>query len=271
MTPEPSPNPRDQEGWCFPDTEAGIVAAVEKGATHLWANTILFETHPLQTSTALDHHASQIRVVGQPPRLVDKYDDKSFVNSLLRKDGSFPLPRFWILESSSHSVLGDLSYPAVGKPIRGRGSHGVKVCFTEAELSTHLEGILRESPIVMVEEYLSGIEGTVTVMPKSDENPSYWSMPFVVRFNHENHIAPYNGVVAVTANSRVLSDEELKQTPAYEEVSKHCERVAEKLKATAPIRVDVRRYNDHDPDAKFAIFDVNMKPVRPSEPSHKTL
>lgn len=271
VTPDVSPTPRDQEGWCFPDTEAGIVAAVEKGATHLWANTILFGTHPLQTSPALDHLASQIRVVGQPPRLVDQYDDKGFVNSLLRKDGSFPLPQFWILESPSPSIPANLPYPVVGKPIRGRGSHGVKVCFSEAELFAHLEEILRESPIVMVEEYLSGTEGTVTVMPKSKANPAYWSMPFVVRFNHENHIAPYNGIVAVTANSRVPSDEELKQTPAYDEVCKHCERVAEKLKVTAPIRIDVRRYNDHDLDTKFAIFDVNMKPVRTFEPWSRTL
>lgn len=39
------------------------------------------------------------------------------------------------------------------------------------------------------------------------------------------------------------------------------ERAAELLGVTAPIRIDVRRYSD-SPESSFALFDVNMKPVR---------
>ena len=39
------------------------------------------------------------------------------------------------------------------------------------------------------------------------------------------------------------------------------ERAAELLGVTAPIRIDVRRYSDSS-DSSFALFDVNMKPVR---------
>lgn len=39
------------------------------------------------------------------------------------------------------------------------------------------------------------------------------------------------------------------------------ERAAELLGVTAPIRIDVRRYRDSR-ESKFALFDVNMKPVR---------
>ena len=81
----------------------------------------------------------------------------------------------------------------------------------------------------------------------------------MVRFNHEDGIAPYNGVVAVTANSKVPSEEELREE-SYMELCRQCARVAEKLKATAPIRIDARRYTDES-SSKFALFDVNMKPV----------
>lgn len=152
-----------------------------------------------------------------------------------------------------------LTYPIVGKPIRGRGSHGVKVCHTEPELCAHLEVILKESPLVMVEEFLAGEEGTVTVMPPSADRPQYWALPIVVRFNHEGGIAPYNGVVAVTRNSRVPSDAELESDPAFTEISEQCVQVAEKLRVTAAIRIDVRRISK-TPGARFAMFDVNMKP-----------
>jgi D-alanine-D-alanine ligase-like ATP-grasp enzyme len=259
VTETNDPFPLQDDGWCFPDTERGILAAIQKGATHLWANTILFGNHPLQASEALDKHAMKIRVVGQPPLLVDEHDDKNFVNSLLRRDGRFTLPESRILNCADSSCTFGLAYPVVAKPIRGRGSHGVAVCHSEKHLCAHVETLLRESPLVMVEEYLPGEEATITVMPPSTERPHYWSLPIVVRFNHEDGIAPYNGVVAVTSNSRLPSDEELQADPAYADISKQCEQVAELLKVTAPIRIDVRRIRK-EPMAKFAMFDVNMKP-----------
>lgn len=259
ITESKEPFPLVDEGWCFPDTERGILAAIQRGATHLWANTILFGTHPLQQSDALDKYAARIRVVGQPPLLVEEHDDKNFVNSLLRKDGRFRLPESRILNCADESCTFGLTYPVVGKPIRGRGSHGVKVCHSEKQLIAHLREILQESPLVMVEDYLRGEEATVTVMPPSKDQSHYWSMPIVVRFNHDDGIAPYNGAVAVTSNSRVPSEEELSADPAYADISKQCEQVAALLQVTAPIRIDVRRI-DTKPKASFAMFDVNMKP-----------
>lgn len=259
ITESDEPFPLQDEGWCFPDTERGILAAIQKGATHLWANTVLFGTHPLQGSEALDRHARRLRVIGQPPLLVDEHDDKNFVNSLLRRDGRFLLPESRILNCADPSCTFGLSYPVVGKPIRGRGSHGVKVCRNEAELTAHVESLLKESALVMVEDYLPGEEATVTVMPPSKEHHHYWALPIVVRFNHDSGIAPYNGVVAVTRNSRVPSEEELKSNPTYADISKQCEQVAELLQVTAPIRIDVRRVSK-DLKSPFAMFDINMKP-----------
>lgn len=259
LTPTANPDPSNDDGWCFPDTEDGILSAVNGGATHLWANTILFASHPLQTSAKLARHAADLRIVGQPPCLVEQYDDKNFVNNLLRKDGSYDLPKSWLVGLVEDPILKDVPIPIVAKPIRGRGSHGVKLCENKEVLKSHLRGLLAESAPVMLEEYLSGQEGTVTVMPPSKENPCYYALPIVVRFNHEDGIAPYNGVVAVTANSRVPTKEERQTLTAYADIEAACVRVAEKLKVTAPIRIDVRGRTE-DKTSRFAIFDVNMKP-----------
>ncbi|KAF2014984.1 glutathione synthetase ATP-binding domain-like protein [Aaosphaeria arxii CBS 175.79] len=262
VTPIDSPDPADQSAWCFPDTEEGILSALSKGATHLWANTILFASHPLQVSQSVRKYQDQVNVIGQPPTLVEQFDDKNYVNSLLRTKGTFTMPRSWILNAHDKgwkAVLDSMSYPVVGKPIRGRGSHGVKKCDTKDELEKHVESLFSESPSIMVEEYLSGEESTVTVMPRSKEKNRYWSMPIVTRFNHVGGIAPYNGVVAVTANSRVVTKEEYAKDPNYDIVARECEAVAEELRPTAPIRIDVRRFKN-DASSKFALFDINMKP-----------
>jgi len=56
----------------------------------------------------------------------------------------------------------------------------------------------------------------------------------------------------LTANSRVVSREEEERDGRYGEAAMKCVGVARLLGVTAPIRIDVRR---------FALFDVNMKPV----------
>ena len=71
-------------GWSYPDTEAGILAAVAAGADHLWANTVVFGEHPLQASAALDAVQDGLYVVGHAPRVVEAVDDKHRVNEALR-------------------------------------------------------------------------------------------------------------------------------------------------------------------------------------------
>lgn len=155
----------------------------------------------------------------------------------------------------------ELRLPIVAKPIRGRGSQGVKVCRTLDELSNHLRELKTRS---ILEEFLSGVEGTVAVMPPSADRPSYWALPLVTRFNHAEGIAPYSGAVAVTANSRIMTPESAREedddAAAVADVLRQCEQVAQLLQVKAPIRIDVRKHSDR-PGAKFAIFDVNMKPV----------
>ncbi|RDW57878.1 uncharacterized protein DSM5745_11396 [Aspergillus mulundensis] len=257
---DPSAHVSVNKGWTFPDTEEGINSAIQQGATHLWANTILFNSHPLQKSATLTPLSDKIHVVGQPPALVENFDDKAYLNGKLAQLDGFTLPRSWLITPEN---LGDVikqigsdRYPIVGKPVRGRGSHGVKVCRDQEQLRKHTEGLFAESPLVMLEEFLAGEEATITVMSPTPETPRHWSMPPVTRFNHADGIAPYNGVVAVTANSRVVSETEMKDS-AYGKIMRECERVASLIGATAPIRVDVRRF---DEGGDFALFDINMKP-----------
>ncbi|KAI0465705.1 hypothetical protein F4859DRAFT_519816 [Xylaria cf. heliscus] len=258
-----APNPQRSTGWCFPDTEEGILSAIKKGATHLWANTILFASHPLQTSSRLSSYENQLRIIGQPPNLVQRFDDKAILNDLLRKCQTLTLPRACTVsvDQDCNTALESLknAFPLVVKPVRGRGSYGVKVCSTWDELHQHMETLFEESPVVLAEEFLSGEEATVTVMPPSDDKPYCWSMPVVSRFNHEDNIAPYNGIVAVMANSRLVSADEYSKDPEYAHIQRQCEVVAQLMKITAPIRIDVRRFTS-DPKSSFALFDVNLKP-----------
>ncbi|RGP63181.1 glutathione synthetase atp-binding domain [Fusarium sporotrichioides] len=260
VTPTDSPNPLNDGDWCFPDTEKGILDAIDKGANCLWSNTIVFASHPLQTSTQLTPFQDRVRVVGQGPLVVDKYDDKKFVNDYLRAVGGFTMPQTNTASSLNEVAksAGEISYPVVAKPIRGRGSFGVKVCHNRSELVAHVKELSNNSMAFVVEEFLRGEEATVTVMPPARKGEGYWSLPIVTRFNHQDGIAPYNGVVAVTANSRVLPKNET--GPLHEGVARECEQAASLLRLTAPIRIDVRRFQDTS-ESPFGLFDVNMKPV----------
>ncbi len=198
---------------------------------------------------------------------MEKFDEKEYVNNILRKTGKFTLPRGWSVskpasleESLSEKLIElDLPYPVVGKPIRGRGSYGVKVCSSLAVLEAHVSGLFNESPTVMIEEFLVGEEATVTVMLPSKDRDEYLALPIVTRFNHVDGVAPWNGVVAVTAKSRFVS-EEYERDETYGEAARECEAVAKLLSGTAPIRIDIRRFKDGKGE-KFALFDINMKPV----------
>ncbi|KAK0126220.1 hypothetical protein ONS95_007834 [Cadophora gregata] len=275
-TPILSPSPTNQTHWSFPDTTSGIFSALRNGTTtHLWANTILFSAHPLQNLPALDAYQDSLRIIAQPPKLVETGDDKAKVNDFLRsystnsskECGKFTLPQGWTIDTSPeldiYTTLKELylPYPVVGKPIRGRGSFGVKVCHDTDSLAAHFSLLFKDSSSVMIEEYLSGEEATVTVMPPSPSHATHWALPIVTRFGHEQGVAPYNGIVAVTANSRVVTQEECEAGVTYGEVMKECEGVAKLLGATAPIRVDVRRFGKAKENGeRFALFDVNMKP-----------
>jgi D-alanine-D-alanine ligase len=106
-------------------------------------------------------------------------------------------------------------------------------------------------------------EITVTVLPpgtyhvdgKEVRREAHWSLPVVERFNHQGGVVPYNGVQAVTINSRVVPAHRATDK-SYAEIALQCEKAALYVDAVAPARIDCRR----DREGNFRIFDVNMKP-----------
>lgn len=66
----------------------------------------------------------------------------------------------------------------------------------------------------------------------------------MVRFNHDNGVAPYNGVVAVVHNSRVLEDGEVDEGVG-KRLAAECTAAAELVGAVAPIRIDCRQREKH--------------------------
>ena len=212
-TPTANPDPAAAFDWVFPDTEDGLRAATAAGATVIWANTVLFRGHPIE------RYLASHWIVGQRPDRQEAVDDKFATNALLRARG-LPVASailaalqraegVCLLATLSAEFLATrhLAFPLVVKPVRGRGGQGVTRVDDLDSLRTSINALIASNlfgDCVIVEQYLNGEELTVTVMPGAD-GPSV--LPPVRRFNHVDGIAPYNGAVAVTANSEVLDAE----------------------------------------------------------------
>lgn len=261
ITPVEHPNVELDLDWVFPDTTEGIQSALDKGANIIWLNTVLYKGHPIEAFIK-----SGISVVGQIPENVDLYDDKWVTNDLL-KTNNLPIPKSVLITHKNSTTFNlNFPFPVVVKPILGRGSQGVSMVDNADKLSTIINEMFdakNYGEVIYVEEYLSGQEITITIMPpgeysingKIETKNDYWSLPPVKRFNHENGIAPYNGTVAVIHNSQVLSDEELCQKDILQ-VCRYCEQASKLVNAKAPIRIDCRA----NADGNYFLFDLNMKP-----------
>lgn len=279
VTPVADPDPAIDADWAYPDTIEGIDDAQRAGATILWANTVLFRGHPIETAI---HRGAAI--VGQRPEAVHEFDDKWHANQLLRSLGcpvarsvlvaADPRPGALALDQLSLEdlIVHGVRPPAIVKPLRGRGSAGVTRVDSLAGLVATARSLLAETVVVdgevyptygntlMVEEYLPSTEVTVTVMPPGTyridgaehDMKEHWSLPPIERVNHVDGITPYNGVVAVTENSFPVDH----PTDAMQSLLEHCAVAAAAVGAVAPIRIDCRARAD----GEFVLFDLNMKP-----------
>ncbi len=261
ITPSQNPKTENDLDWVFPDTKEGIQLALDKGAEIFWLNTVLYKNHPIE-----DFFDQNIEIIGQSPKNVDVFDDKLVTNALLKDNGlSIPKTTLILKENLINYKL-TIEFPLVVKPIRGRGSQGVSRVYNKIELDKELRKLFAEKKYgtsIYVEKYLPGQEITITVMPpgkyqlnsKTKQIDKHWSLPALKRFNHKNGIAPYNGVVAVVSNSKVLDDEEL-NSEKIKKSYQHCEKAAKLIDAKAPIRIDCRANENGD----YFLFDLNMKP-----------
>jgi len=259
ITPVKTPTVKNDFDWVFADTEEGIGLAIELGANLFWLNTVLYTNHPI-----LKLKNKNLLIVGQDPQKVEMFDDKFYTNNLLREN-SLPIPKSFLI-AKDVSEINNLEFPFVIKPIRGRGSQGVSVVYNHKEFDEKVFDLISAKIYgtkIMVEDFLPGNEITLTIMPpgnytiknKKIEKNDYWTLPVVGRFNHENDIAPYNGIVAVVNNSKILSIKELESTE-IQNISQKCEFATSLIVARAPIRIDCRK----NKKGKYYIFDLNLKP-----------
>jgi hypothetical protein len=269
VTPASAPDPSKALDWVFPDTVEGIRSAGAAGASVLWANTVLFEGHPLETAMV------DFDIVGQLPAAMQAFDHKFETNHLLVKAG-LPVAQSFLLSGTAKEnacVLADvedacasrgMSFPMIVKPVRGRGSQGVTLVESLDTLRDAATALIKAATfgdMLMVEEFLGGDEMTVTVMPPASPRPdgsrasTHWALPPVHRFDQRGGVAPYNGDVPVTANSIAISPERLRD-PAIAAMIDSCVSAAALVDARTTIRIDCRA----DRDGTFKLFDLNMKP-----------
>ncbi|WP_312517377.1 biotin carboxylase [Massilia sp.] len=268
VTPQPEPDPADAMDWVFPDTREGIAAALDAGATLLWANTVLFAGHPLER--VMD----KCWIVGQLPAAMQTADDKFATNARLRAQGlpvaasllAAPVAREGVhaLASLTQQTLAEngLGFPLIVKPVRGRGSQGVTQVDNHAAFMQAADQLITSKLFgadLIVEQFLIGTEMTVTVMPAQTGQDGVTRAPLplppVRRFNHDHGVAPYNGTVAVTSNSSALTADE-QSDPQVGAMLEACIRATRLVEARAPIRIDCRA----DADGVLHLFDLNMKP-----------
>ncbi len=158
LTPLDDPDPAVDDGWTFPDSAAGIAAALRQGAQVLWANTVLFDGHPLEAVRG-------VRIVGQWPADVHRFDDKWTTRTVLREAG-LPFPAAVLVGSTAgpgriapgsvrDALLEELGMGGgvIVKPVRGRGSQGVSFARSAAEVRRSLTALFeatspgREGPV----------------------------------------------------------------------------------------------------------------------------
>lgn len=256
VTPVENPSARNEHDWVFSDDPAGIEEAIQKGANAFWLNTVLFTGHPIT------EYLEKSKIVGQEPSMVTTFDDKLKTNQRLYYKGlPFVLPTEVSVAMASQLP----TYPIVLKPIRGRGSQGVKVIRDYEELQIHTQFLLDQKIYgsrFMAEAYLPGREYTVTVMPpgvyeiagQKKEITAHWCLPLVTRYNHQEGVAPYSGIVAVSANSHAIDPADY--TESHKEMLAACALAGAELNTKAPIRIDGRE----EEQGTIRLFDVNLKP-----------
>ncbi len=237
-TPVPNPDLYTDLDWVFPDTVQGIRAALAAGADTLWLNTVLYAGHPIEQFTG-------VYVVGQRPADVARYDDKFAANAELRKRG-FPVIQSQTI--GADDMYTD-AFPCILKPVRGRGSQGVVRCDTTTDFIKTRDSLLAAGiygDMLMAEPYLPGQEITISVFPDGT------SLPIAERFAQKNGIAPYNGDVPVTQNSRAV----IKETAAQHAIRQACEQAVPALDLKGLVRIDCRAAAD----GTYYMFDFNPKP-----------
>lgn len=275
-TPKPNANPLNDADWCYADDKGSVTKAIQSGgATYIWANTTLYEAHPVFRSIAVDMYRDTVHIVANRPRTVELLEDKYFCNGLLKDKYDLPTAdshRLHVGEPEAFELLYKTPLPLVIKPIRGRDSYQVKVFHSYDEAAEHVNLLHKDSKACLLEEFLPGEEASITIMPPLVEisKMRHWALPIVVRTKHVDDVALHTATAPISGSSRVLTLEEYEGDYTYQEIEVVCETIGNYVGATAPIRIDVRRVSK-EPGAPFKVFDVNFCPVSSSSINSKSI
>ncbi|KAK2043464.1 hypothetical protein LZ31DRAFT_328179 [Colletotrichum somersetense] len=111
----------------------------------------------------------------------------------------------------------------------------------------------------MVREYLADWEAIISVVRPNGEKNKEWFLPIITLFSHHDGVTLYNGVLAVTATSRVITEEQEKDWLTGK-LRWNARGRLSYWAYTIPIRIDARRL-DEFPGSMLGLFDVKMKPM----------
>lgn len=278
VCPTPEPVPEVDLGWSFPDTAAGISNALAAGASVLWANTVLYAAHPL-----VDFLAQDLALIGHDPAKVELFDDKHYAKRTLAAAGCQVVEGVMVAKKAdegsvainalSEEVLASrgVRFPAVLKPVRGRGSEGVSVVASIEELHHAARALFAQRSVIngtdestfgkaaLVENFLPGTEVTISVLPPGiyrtrgrAQRCDYWALPLLERTGHTEGVIPYTGTIPAVINSRAITE----GNRALRRCVESCLRAAKTMEARALLRIDCRA----DEDGVYRIFDINLKP-----------
>ncbi len=273
ITPREYPADKQEADWVFPDTDVGIERAYDLGARVFWLNTILHEGHAIDKWLEVG-----AEFVGQTPQATSSGADKFETNKKLRASGLSVASSRLVTNVKESSEV----FPVVVKPVSGRGSEGVSIVQSMDELNERIQEIESSGQYdseFMLEEMLPGEEISVIVMPPgkyfiegdSITREKFWSLPPILRFNHQNGIAPCDDDIMESKNSCALTSKDIERKNIRAILSE-CETAARIVGARAPIRVDCRQTDE----GFYKIFDLNMNlnlagPGRPGREDKKSL
>ena len=284
ITPKPSPSLCVGSDWVFPDAAETIHDFQNMKINFIWPNTVLYGDHPIYK---FSHNMS---FLGKNNKIVPELDDKVKAYNLLKILG-IPCSKYFILgnylgETNKESLINPLEekdikrkmieynmkFPVIVKPIRGRGSEGIRKVndFTELEDAVHYifqkkfifknNEFFRFGQAALLEEHLPGNEITITILPKGFyrqnggwlHNSGCWTLKTLCRFGHKNGILPSISDVPPEKNVECLKE----CNEASKKILYESKRLADGLKIYSPLRIDCRKNSD----GIYRMFDINVKP-----------
>ena len=114
----------------------------------------------------LDALPGDVPVVAPRPAVIEMALDKYATYRQL-DDAGHSVPRTWL--ASEAAAIPESAYPLVRKPRRGRGSRGIELVETPADLDRALRETVRPADQLLLQEFVAGTEFTTSVVSTADD------------------------------------------------------------------------------------------------------